>query len=115
MNENEWRCLTLNGGYVEFVKTLGKLNIIFVVAVYVNERNCSKEYFNRARGIIPIMVDILWKELNADGKLGACARISLQLYKMLQEAGLGCYMMIKGTLNVQFNSKENIDFMAFQK
>ena len=78
-------------------------------AVYVNERDYSKEYLIRARKIIPIIVDTLWEELNVDGELGTCARISLQLYRMLQEAGLWCYM-IKGSLNVEINPNDKYRF-----
>ena len=82
-------------------------------AVYVNEQDYPKEYLNRARRLIPIIVDTLWEELNADGELGTCARISLQLYRMLQEAGFWCYM-IKGALKVEIDSNEKYGFYGLQ-
>lgn len=78
-------------------------------AAYINEQTYSKAYLERAETTIPIIVHTLWQELVSDGALNACARISLQLYRMLQEAGFWCYMM-RGSLTIHINTNKKYEF-----
>ena len=70
-------------------------------AAYVQLRPYDEAYLERARREIPVICEVLYKELAADGRQGACVDMSIALGRILEAEGLWCYY-VKGSLTIEF-------------
>lgn len=81
-------------------------------ARYVQEKEYSQEYLNKARHVIPIIAEKLQKELLRDGRQGACVDLSMLLSRILEKEGIWNYI-VKGSLTVSFPKTSGIEKQFF--
>lgn len=70
-------------------------------AEYVVARPYTSDYVDRARVEVPVIAELVQKELLADGRLGACVDIGMILSRILEREGFW-NAMIKGSLTITF-------------
>lgn len=76
-------------------------------AKYVQLKMYDVEYLKSVRVKLPIIAELLNKELIRDGRLGACIDISSTLSRILEEEGIWNHMMF-GSLSIEFPKKSGI-------
>jgi hypothetical protein len=76
-------------------------------ARFVQCRPYDDDYLSRARREIPAIAEVVWRELVADGRLGACIDIDMILSRILEQEGFWNYM-VKGSLTMRFPSDAKI-------
>lgn len=79
---------------------------------WVYHKQYSKEYLNRVEKIVPSILEVMHRELVADGRKGACIDVSLVLLKILELHGIWS-VVIKGSLNVKFTQYLGVDDRHF--
>lgn len=79
---------------------------------FVNTKNYTEDYLNRARIEIPVIVEILYNELIKDGRIGACVDISMGLSKILEKEGYWNYIAA-GSLILNFPQDSGINPLYF--
>jgi len=70
-------------------------------ARYIESQEYDEAYLTRCRREIPEIARIVWEELIADGRLGACIDIGMILSRILEREGFWNYM-VKGSLTISF-------------
>jgi hypothetical protein len=76
-------------------------------ASFVNKRTFDSEYLSHAREIIPRISNLLYHELVADGRQGACIDISMVLSRILENEGIWNYI-VKGALRINLPTECNV-------
>lgn len=76
-------------------------------AQYVRNLIFPDEYLERARAVVQSTAEFLYRELVADGRLGACVDISGLILRFLERQGIWCYVSCGG-LKIQFPTQSNI-------
>ena len=76
-------------------------------ARYVNQKQYSTEYIERAKREIPFIAKILNQELIKDGRLGACIDVSLVLSRILEKEGYWNYLT-KGSLTINYPKESEL-------
>lgn len=76
-------------------------------ARFVQEKIYSEEYLDKARKVIPLIANELYKELLRDGRQGACIDLSMVLSRILEREGFWNYI-VKGSLTVSFPNDSGI-------
>lgn len=70
-------------------------------ARFVQQRPRDETYEARVRRVVPRVAEILHRELEAEGRLGACIDLSMVLSRILDAEGIWNYM-VKGSLTLTF-------------
>ena len=70
-----------------------------VYGSWVRSRPRTQEYDAHVRRVVPVMADVVGREIARDGQLGVCVDASMMLTKMLEEEGVWCYGA-KGALTI---------------
>lgn len=81
-------------------------------ARFVETRPIDEEYRRRAHELVPIASSILYRELVAEGRLGACADLSMVLSRILERQGIWNYM-VRGSLTISFPTHLSISKTYF--
>lgn len=72
-------------------------------AEYVRGKDYTVDYLDRSRAMIKELASYLCCKLATDGRMGACADLSLSASRMLDELGIWNYM-IKGALTIKYDA-----------
>ncbi len=70
-------------------------------AAFVHQRAYQPDYLARARAVVPTVARILYEQLVAEGRLGACVDLSMALARILERLGIWSYM-VKGALTIEY-------------
>lgn len=70
-----------------------------VYGAWVRARTRTNEYDAHVRRVVPLVAEVVGKEIACDGQLGVCVDASMMLTKMLEEEGVWCYGA-KGALTI---------------
>ncbi|MFF2339975.1 hypothetical protein [Bacillus mycoides] len=76
-------------------------------AKFVQLKKYDSSYLNMVREKLPVIAELLYKELEKDGRLGACVDISSVLSRILEKEGIWNYMVF-GSLNIDYPQKSNL-------
>jgi hypothetical protein len=80
--------------------------MLWEYADYVRTRLYSKRYVDKAREIVPLIVDFLYHQLIEDGRLGACLDMSLSASKIFEQLGYWCSIQV-GSLTLEIPTAPN--------
>ena len=80
--------------------------------LYVKLRKYEDEYLQSVRRIVPQVVEKLYRELELDGRKGACVDMSLSIMKILEKHDIWC-VAVAGSMNTIFPVSANIQNMFF--
>lgn len=81
-------------------------------AEYVNVKDYSTNYLERANFEIPFIAQLLHQELIKDGRLGACVDVSMVLSRILEREGFWNYTT-KGSLTITFPKNSGLEKKYF--
>jgi len=70
-----------------------------VYGAWVRSRARTADYDAHVRRVVPLIADVVGREIARDGQLGVCVDASMMLTKMLEEEGVWCYGA-KGALTI---------------
>lgn len=82
-------------------------------ADYIETRVFDQQYLSRARQEVEAAALFLYRELVADGRLGACIDASLTLSRFLERQGIWNYV-VKGALTIRFPDGSGVPTSYFQ-
>lgn len=81
-------------------------------AAHVTRRAYSLDYLELVRNKVTIIAEILFRELLAEGRLGACVDLSLVLSRILDAEGIWNYV-VKGACSISLPSKTRVPTQYF--
>lgn len=70
-------------------------------ASFVSQKHFDKEYLSNAERIIKKTAELLFQQLEIDGRLGACIDTSMVMSRILEKEGIWNYQ-VKGSLTITF-------------
>ncbi|MFY0519372.1 hypothetical protein ACOMCU_16315 [Lysinibacillus sp. UGB7] len=76
-------------------------------AKFVQLQRYDETYLNMVREKVPFIAEILYKELEKDGRLGACIDVSMTLSRILEKEGIWNHMVC-GSLNIDYPKKSKL-------
>ncbi|MBB6715373.1 YecA family protein [Clostridium gasigenes] len=76
-------------------------------ARYIQTKDYTEDYIEKARKEIPLIASLLYKELVKGGRMGACIDASMVFSKILEMEGYWNYIA-KGSLTIEYPPESNI-------
>ncbi len=76
-------------------------NLLESYAGFVDQKTFDNQYLDNAERIIKLTTALLYKQLQTDGRLGACIDASMVLSRILEKEGIWNYQ-VKGSLTITF-------------
>jgi len=100
-----------NPGFCEtpaFLEAEGRNpRLLFTYAQYIDTLTFTPEYLEHARRVVRDTGDFLHRELDADGRRGACVDISQTVQRFLEPQGIWVYM-VAGGLRIQYPAASGV-------